>query len=104
MNRPDASIRYYGSVAGVLRLVHSRDYFGLEPIAPAALQIALGIEAKPWKAANVFFEMAPIAYFARDPDLLAASYPEGYDAFSTSVADWGLIDFLHYRLGVRIHL
>jgi hypothetical protein len=102
LSRPDAAIRWYGAAGGVLRVMHGQGHFGLEPVAPLAFQLTLGLESKPWKAASVFFEAAPTAYFSRDPDLLAASYPESYN-FTGSVREWGVMDFYSYRAGVRVH-
>ncbi len=102
-NQPDATIRYYGAVGGLLRLVHSRHFFGLEPIAPFGLQAVLGLEGRPWPGVSAFFELTPTWYIARDPGLLEASYPTDY-SFAGAVVDSGVVDFAQYRVGVRFHL
>jgi hypothetical protein len=103
VNPPDAAIRYYGGVGGLLRLVHARDFFGLEPIAPFGLQAVVGLEGRPWPKASAFFELTPTWYIARDADLLSASYPTDYSFAGARVAS-GVIDFAQYRVGVRFHL
>ncbi len=103
INRPDAAIRYYGAIGGLLRFVHSGDITGLEPIAPFGLQAVLGLESRPWKAASAFFELTPTWYISSDPELLEASYPTDY-SFPGAVVDSGVIDFAQYRVGLRFHL
>ena len=102
-NPPDATVRFYGSLGLVLRFTHTSGLVGLEPISPFAVEAAVGTETSPWKWGNVFFELAPTWYYARNVELLAASYPADYTAFNVGPVGSGLLDFLNYRLGVRWH-
>ena len=104
LNRPEARVRLYGGAAAVLRIVHARGLFGLEPIAPLAAELTLGTEVAAWRRLNLYIEAAPTWYFSRDPELLASSYPSYHSAFHAVKVPGGLIDFLGFRLGLRRQL
>ena len=104
LNRPEARVRLYGGAGAMVRIVHARGLFGLEPIAPLAAELSLGTEVAAFRRLNLYVESAPTWYFSRQPDLLGGSYPAYHSAFHAVRVPGGLIDFLCFRVGLRRQL
>ncbi|MFP4567025.1 MAG: hypothetical protein ACLFNX_11040 [Spirochaetaceae bacterium] len=101
-NDPHGALRAYTAVGPLARLMTSRAFTGLEPIAPWGLEFVNGVEFFPERKLRLFFEHTPTVAFAAEPDLLRAQFfdysgpdPVFFDN------DAGYIDLLSVRLGVR---
>jgi hypothetical protein len=103
-NAEDARVRIYAAAGAGLRLLTTAKHWGLEPLSPAVLQLAVGFEIPLFRKLRGYIEYAPMVYFTREPELLRASFPAGSDAFNYLFLPWAGVDFLNYRLGVRFLL
>jgi hypothetical protein len=74
--------RPYVGAGALLRIAHDPAFFGIEPVAPAALQVTVGFEVSPWPRSRFFLEWLPTEYLTRDPDLFAASMPSIPEQFA----------------------
>jgi hypothetical protein len=104
LNAEDARLRIYAGAGVGLRLLHSAEYWGLDPLSPVALQLTAGLEIPLYRSIRGYFEYAPLAYLTGEPELLRASFPAGQKAFNFFFLSWVGVDFLNYRLGVRFLL
>jgi hypothetical protein len=96
---PESWFRTYVSAGVLLRIAHPAGFFGIEPIAPAAIQLTFGIEASPWPRSRFFLEWQPTEYLTAYPDLFGASMPfipSGYVFLPFAVLDMG-----GFRIGWR---
>jgi len=86
--------------AGVLvRSAHHPVFFGLEPVAPLAFQLTLGVEASPWPRSRFFIEWLPTEYPTAYPDLFAGSMPTSSHAMV--FLPWAVLDMGGFRIGWR---
>jgi hypothetical protein len=98
---PDRRLRAYGGVFGGIRLVHSSQLFGLEPIAPAIAGVVLGVEIEPFAGIFGFFELAPTMLISTAPQLLAGAVADEHDFPIVPTASIGYLDPFRFSLGVR---
>jgi len=91
--------RPYVGAGGLLRIAHDPAFFGIEPIAPVAVQLTLGFEVSPWPRSRFFFEWLPTEYLTRYPDLFADSMPRVSDGFV--FLPYAVLDMGGFRLGWR---
>jgi hypothetical protein len=91
--------RPYLDAGALLRIAHDPAFFGVDPVAPAALQLTLGFEVSPWPRSRFFLEWLPTEYLTRYPDLFAAAMP--YESDSLTFLPFAVIDLGGFRLGWR---
>lgn len=101
LNDADRNVRAYAGLGGFLRLITSKNYFGLEPIAPGGLQAFLGIEYSPRLKQRFYLEFDPLLYFTGDSLLLIGSFPDGQKLTGYAFFDKTAFYFLNLRLGFR---
>jgi hypothetical protein len=87
------------------RISHSKEYgFNVDKLFPFGIQPIIGIEFFPDRKVCAFLEYAPYIYFSNASDLMNSAYPDDYDFKTYIVTDKMLIEFMNYRVGVRIRL
>jgi hypothetical protein len=91
--------RLYTGVGALLRVMHTSAYFGLEPLAPLAVQLTLGVEVSPWPRSRFFLEWLPTEYLTPYPDLFAAAMP--YVPGSMTMMPFAVLDLGGFCLGWR---
>lgn len=91
--------RPYVGAGGLLRIAHDPAFFGIEPVAPVAVQLTLGFEASPWPRSRFFFEWLPTEYLTRYPDLFADSMPWVPDGMI--FLPFAVLDMSAFRIGWR---
>jgi hypothetical protein len=91
--------RPYVGAGALLRIAHDPLFFGIEPVAPVAFQLTLGIEVSPWPRSRFFLEWLPTEYPTAYPDLFEASMPRGSDAMI--FLPFAVLDMGGFRLGWR---
>ena len=96
---PESWFRPYVGAGALLRIAHDPAIFGVDPVAPAALQITLGFEVSPWPRSRFFLEWLPTEYLTRYPDLFAASMPWIPDQFG--FLPFAALDPSGFRIGWR---
>lgn len=102
VNASDAAVRFYAGAGGALRLVHSKEYFGLDPLSPGTANLIAGIQVAPIGIVRFFLELTPTLYFTGDPALMAASHRGNYEPFHAAAVLGGYTDILSLRIGVRL--
>ena len=101
LNDADRNLRAYAGLGGFLRLVTTKGYFGLEPIAPGGLQAFLGIEYSRRLKQRFYLEFDPLLYFTSDTLLLIGSFPDNQKLGGYAFFDKAAFYFLNLRLGFR---
>jgi hypothetical protein len=97
---PQESVfRPYVGAGALLRIAHHADFFGIEPVAPAAFQFTLGFEISPWPRSRFFLEWLPTEYPTAYPDVFAASMPRGSNAMV--FLPYAVLDMGGFRIGWR---
>ncbi len=104
LNPADALLRFYAGAGVALRIMHHSTYFGPEPIAPLVVLPVGGIEAAVNERLRAFLELAPAVYLSAEPSLLQASFPQGYSAENYLFTDFGAVQLINFRVGVRYQL
>lgn len=95
----ESRFRPYVGAGVLVRIAHSRDFFGLEAVAPLAFQLTLGLEASPWPRSRFFIEWLPTEYPTAYPDLFAGSMPTSSKAMV--YLPWAVLDMGGFRVGWR---
>jgi hypothetical protein len=104
LNDADRPVRAYAGLGGFLRLMTAKNYFGVEPIAPAGIQAILGIEYSRRLKRRFYLEFDPLLYFTSDTMLLIASFPDNQRLGGYAFFDGAALYFLNLRLGFRWQL
>lgn len=91
--------RAYAGAGLLLRIAHDTSFFGIEPVAPVAVQVILGLEVSPWPRSRFFLEWLPTEYLTREPDLFAASMPTIPEQFL--FLPFAVLDIGGFRMGWR---
>jgi len=110
-NAPDRYFRPYSALGAVWRFVTASGYWGLEPIAPFALQPLMGCEYGRGGKLKVFAEYSPYFYWAPERYLFALSLPEDrkpsflFFPFQKDLVDWAVVwEIFVFQVGVRWRL
>jgi hypothetical protein len=114
LNAPDRVFRPYLAAGCLLRLVTAKGYWGLEPIAPLALQPVFGLEYGRSPRFKLYAEYAPYIYWVPDRFLFALSIPEDRNIkflvmpLEKNVGDsvrWAWIwEAVLFQVGLRVRL
>ncbi len=91
--------RPYVGAGALLRIAHTAAFFGVDPVAPAALQLTLGFEVSPWPRSRFFIEWLPTEYLTRYPDLFAGSL--SYVPDQLAFLPFAVLDPGGFRFGWR---
>jgi hypothetical protein len=91
--------RTYVGAGVLLRIAHDTAFFGVEPVAPVALQVTVGLEVSPWPRSRFFVEWLPTEYLTAYPDLFAASMPWIPEQFA--FLPFAVLDPSGFRIGWR---
>ena len=98
------TLRFYISAGAFLRLILSRDYFGIEPVAPLGFQPGIGVEVlKTGPSAKIFIEYIPSFYFGENSRKLAQTLSGKNDIPYVS-EDWYFFEPLGFRIGLRMNI
>ena len=110
-NAPDRYFRPYFALGAVWRFITASGYWGLEPIAPFALQPVMGCEYGRGRKLKVFAEYSPYFYWAPERYLFELSLPEDrnpsflYFPFRDDLVDWAVAwEIFVFQVGVRWRL
>ncbi len=94
-----AAVRAYVGVGGFLRFVHAPGWpIRLEPLAPAGVQAALGLETSIGASARFFAEYGPMLYGTASPQLLRSTQGSGAGWIYFNKA---ALQLLSIRIGIR---
>ena len=102
LNDADRNLRAYAGLGGFLRLVTSKGYFGLEPIAPGGLQAFLGIEYSRRLKQRFYLEFDPLLYFTSDTLLADRLLPGQSEAGGLRLLRQGRLLFPEPPAGVSV--
>ncbi|TVQ96531.1 MAG: hypothetical protein EA403_15965 [Spirochaetaceae bacterium] len=89
---PHGALRPYLASGFSWRLIHAREFFGSDPIAPWGVVTTFGIETRPTHPWRVFFQWEPTLYRTRFPEAAEELLPGGTRIWGrrTSVAGIGV--------------
>ncbi len=74
---PHRALRPYLASGFSWRLIHAREFFGSDPIAPWGVVTTVGIETRPTHPWRLFFQWEPVLYRTRFPELAEELLPGG---------------------------
>ena len=100
----DKRCRFYLSGGFFGRVVHSSNYFGLDPIGPGGIIGAIGVEIRSGKQLSFFGEWAPHLFFTENIDSLKQFYRIAALKMPAPASSSALLVFEHFRAGIRIQL
>jgi hypothetical protein len=99
VNPAYSPVRAYAGVGGFLRFVHAAGLpLHLDPLSPAGVQAALGLETSIGASARFFAEYEPMLYATQTPELMRSTQRSGAGwAFFSRAA----LQLLSFRIGIR---
>ena len=110
---PHGRARLYLAAGGQWRVIHTRGYWGSDPVAPWGLTATLGVENRPSERWRLFLEWQPALYRTEYPEVLLDRLPGAVQlwggkrdveqdfAFSDDTAPAWILAGAAFRLGVR---
>ncbi len=104
INKEDQFIRLYGGIGAFTRLIVPEGFFGLDPLMPFGAYPIVGVEMSSLLKLRFFLEYTPTFYYSPRPDWFLASTNNDGDMGIFIPLEVGAIDFLVFRVGVRILL
>jgi len=107
LNAPDRYFRPYFSAGAFWRIIATRGFWGLEPIAPFGMQPVLGFEYSRQPRYKLYFEFAPMVHWTGGQDntfLFLLSLPRGDRSSGYLPLDWCVVNLLNFKTGVRVRL
>ncbi len=94
------TFRPFLTASGVLRVVTTSQYFGIDPILPGGGELVVGTEILPEYRIRGLFALVSRVFFSSDA-VLAASQVSQDSAWKFHVLSWGIIEFPAIFVGVR---
>jgi hypothetical protein len=87
------------------RIIHSSKYgISVDKLFPFGIQPVIGIEFFPDRKLCAFLEYAPYIYFSNDGELMKGAFPDDYEFKTFIITERMLIEFMNFRIGLRIRL
>jgi hypothetical protein len=87
---PHAPARAYLSTGAVWRLIHTRGFWGGDPVAPWGLVTTIGVETQPSARWRLFLEWRPTLYPTDYPELLMQVLPGAAHIWGPETSDAGI--------------
>jgi hypothetical protein len=101
----DSPVRFYAGVGGFLRLSFAEGVIPvLDALSPGGAQVSLGAEFPISRGSRLFLEWTPQALFSAVPALLHTVGANDNGPKPRIFTDWGEIDFINLRFGLRWNL
>lgn len=75
LHPPYGRARLYLAAGGQWRVIHTRGYWGSDPVAPWGVTATLGVENRPSERWRLFFEWQPALYRTEYPEILLDRLP-----------------------------
>ena len=95
-------LRFYTSVGVFIRLVHSPNFFGFDPIGPGGVISTLGMEIRSGRRLSFFGEWTPSLYITSNIDELRRFYSVAALSLPFPSSLDALLALDHFRAGLRI--
>ena len=100
----DRRCRFYSSGGFFGRIVHSSNYFGLDPIGPGGIVGTAGMEIRSGTRLTFFGEWTPYLFFTENIDTLQQFYTIATLKLPAPASSSALFVSEHFRAGIRIQL
>lgn len=113
LHPPYGRARLYLAAGGQWRVIHSRGYWGSDPVAPWGVTATLGVENRPSERWRLFIEWQPALYRTEYPEILLDRLPGALHlwggerdtaqdvVFADDAARAWILAAAAFRLGVR---